>query len=36
VYSQAIFTQKCQAVYQHVYESYFGEGRGIYALPVSA
>jgi len=36
VYTQKVFAQKCQAVYQHVYESYFGEGRSVYGLPVAA
>jgi len=27
----AIFRQKCDIVYQHFYDSYFGEGRSIYA-----
>jgi type I restriction enzyme R subunit len=31
-----MFLQKCEAVYQHVYESYFGEGRSIYAMPLAA
>ena len=29
-YDQTLFTQKCEAVYQHVYDSYFGQGRSIY------
>jgi len=35
-YTQEVFAQKCQAVYQHVYESYYGEGRSVYGLPVAA
>jgi type I restriction enzyme R subunit len=31
-----MFLQKCEAVYQHVYESYFGEGRSIYTMPLAA
>ncbi len=34
-YTKELFTQKCQAVYLHIYESYFGEGRSVYALPVA-
>src|SRR5262249_19154584 len=30
-YTTDVYQQKCNAVYQHVYESYFGEGRSIYA-----
>ena len=29
-YDQALFTQKCELVYQHVYDSYYGQGRSIY------
>ncbi len=35
-YTKELFSQKCQAVYLHIYESYFGEGRSVYALPVAA
>jgi type I restriction enzyme, R subunit len=31
VYSPEIFQRKCDLTYQHVYDSYFGEGRSIYA-----
>ena len=31
VFTPDIYTQKCSAVYQHVFESYYGEGRGVYA-----
>ena len=31
-FSVDIFNQKCGLVYQHVYDSYFGEGRSIYAM----
>jgi len=31
VYSEALFQQKTEAVFQHVYESYYGAGRGVYA-----
>ena len=30
-YSREAYEEKCAAVYQHVYESYFGDGRSIYA-----
>ena len=26
-----VFHTKCELVYQHMYESYFGSGRGVYA-----
>ena len=29
-YTQELFEKKWQAVYQHVYESYYGEGKSIY------
>jgi type I restriction enzyme R subunit len=29
-YDQALFQQKCGLLYQHVYDSYFGQGRSIY------
>jgi len=29
-YDQALFTRKCELIYQHVYDSYFGQGRSIY------
>lgn len=32
IYTADIYQTKCNAVYQHVYESYFGEGRSIYAM----
>ena len=32
VYDQNLYHQKCQAVYQHVYDSYYGDGRSIYAF----
>ncbi len=31
-YSSQIYKQKCEVVYQHIYESYYGEGESIYAL----
>jgi type I restriction enzyme, R subunit len=30
-YSKEIFDYKCQSVYQHVYDSYAGQGRSVYA-----
>lgn len=30
-YTTELYSQKCDAVYQHVYDSYQGEGRSIYA-----
>jgi type I restriction enzyme R subunit len=30
-YSEAIYWTKVDVIYQHVYDSYFGQGRGIYA-----
>ena len=33
VYTQPIWRQKCDAVYQHVYDSYFGPASSIYATP---
>jgi type I restriction enzyme R subunit len=31
-YTPALYRQKCEAVYLHVYDSYFGAGRSIYAM----
>jgi len=31
VFIREIYTLKCDAVYQHVFESYYGEGRSVYA-----
>lgn len=30
-YSSSLYERKCQDVYQHVYDSYYGQGRSIYA-----
>lgn len=30
-YTTELYERKCEAVYQHVYESYFGQGQSIYA-----
>lgn len=29
-YSKELYQQKCDLLYQHIYDSYFGQGRGIY------
>ncbi|MCR3883445.1 MAG: type I restriction endonuclease subunit R [Methanothrix sp.] len=31
-YTQEMYDEKCEAVYQHVYESYYGEGQGVYSF----
>ena len=31
-YTRQIYTQKCETVYQHIYESYFGEDDSIYGV----
>jgi len=31
LYTPALYQTKCQLAYQHVYDSYFGEGKSIYA-----
>ncbi|MBC8418167.1 MAG: type I restriction endonuclease subunit R [Desulfobacteraceae bacterium] len=31
VYTQKLFEQKTEAIFQHIYESYYGAGKGIYA-----
>jgi hypothetical protein len=31
VFTPDIYNQKCQTVYQHVFENYYGEGRSVYA-----
>jgi type I restriction enzyme, R subunit len=31
VYTRELFARKTEAVFHHIYESYFGAGRGIYA-----
>lgn len=30
-YDKAMYKQKCQAIYQHIYESYFGANRSVYS-----
>lgn len=34
-YTQEIYQQKCEVIYQHVYESYFGADRSIYSMPLA-
>jgi len=29
-YSKDVYNQKCDLIYQHVFDSYFGSGRSIY------
>jgi type I restriction enzyme R subunit len=31
LFTREIYTQKCNVVYQHIFESYYGEGRSVYA-----
>jgi type I restriction enzyme R subunit len=31
VFTREIYTKKCNIVYQHIFESYYGEGRSVYA-----
>ncbi len=31
-YSPEVYQQKCDMVYQHIYDSYFGQGQSIYAM----
>jgi type I restriction enzyme R subunit len=31
VFSREIYNQKCDTLYQHVFENYYGEGRSVYA-----
>jgi type I restriction enzyme, R subunit len=30
-YTPVLYERKCDEVYQHIYDSYFGQGRSIYA-----
>jgi type I restriction enzyme R subunit len=30
-FTQGIYDQKCEAIYQHVYDSYYGAGESVYA-----
>ena len=31
-YSKELYEQKCEAVYQHIYESYYGDGNSVYSM----
>ncbi len=31
IYIPELYQKKCDAVYQHVYESYYGAGKSVYA-----
>ncbi len=33
-FTQAIYHQRCESIYQHVFDSYFGEGQSVYAAAV--
>ncbi len=33
VFSREIYNQKCDVVYQHLFENYYGEGRSVYGAP---
>ncbi|MBP1717493.1 MAG: type site-specific deoxyribonuclease, HsdR family [Deltaproteobacteria bacterium] len=30
VFTEDLWKKKCDLAYQHIYDSYFGEGRGVY------
>ena len=30
-YTPSVFRDKCDLIYQHVYDSYYGEGQSVYA-----
>jgi type I restriction enzyme R subunit len=32
-YARPIYAQKCELIYQHVYDSYFGSGQSVYSRP---
>jgi type I restriction enzyme R subunit len=32
-YTKELYEQKCDVVYQHFYEAYLGQGRGVYGVP---
>jgi type I restriction enzyme, R subunit len=34
-FTAELYEQKCELVYQHVYEAYFGAGQSIYAMPLA-
>ena len=31
VYEPGLYEQKCELVYQHMYDSYFGAGKSVYS-----
>ena len=31
-YSKELYDQKCEEVYQHIYESYYGDGNSVYSM----
>ena len=31
-YSREVYDQKCEAVYQHIFESYYGNGNSVYSV----
>ena len=31
-YAESVGNEKCDTVYQHFYEAYMGQGRGVYAV----
>ena len=34
IYTPDLYQNKCDAIYRHVYDSYFGQGQSVYALSV--
>jgi type I restriction enzyme R subunit len=36
VYDAALYEEKCERIYTHVYEKYYGAGRSVYSLAVAA
>jgi len=30
IYSPELYTQKCESIYQHVYDTYYGQGKSVY------
>jgi len=33
-YTQELYRWKCDTVYEHIYNSYYGQGQGVYSLVV--
>jgi len=31
IYSPELYTQKCESIYQHVYDTYYGQGKSVYS-----